>query len=157
VVRFLVVSLAVVRITGDDLVGELSLETTVTLALLGTVSIGSIILMLMQATKQLFPSLEGQWAIRVTFVYSLFAVALSMHQLGADFQDLDAWISIFLGGCGAFVSAVSQYAFLFKRSVEGLPPPPDAEAPVAAFDSPTEDTGEYPVTVKRMHDEKVRG
>jgi hypothetical protein len=138
--------------------GELSLESTVTLALLGTVSIGSIILMLMQATKQLFPSLEGQWAIRITFIYSLFAVALSMHQLGSDLRDADTWIAIFLGGCGAFVSAVSQYAFLFKRSVEGLPPPPDAEAPAEAFHNETEDTGEYaPVSVRHMHDEKVRG
>lgn len=141
--------------------GDLSLESTVTLALLGTVSIGSIILMLMQATKQLFPSLEGQWAIRATFVYSLFAVALSMHQLGSDLRDVDTWIAVFLGGCGAFVSAVSQYAFLFKRSVEGLPPPPDAEAPATAFetpvDKPSEETGEYPVTVRQMHDERVRG
>ena len=136
--------------------GSLSLETSMTLAVLGTVSIGSIVLLLMQTVKQLFPSVEGQLAIRLTFLASLTAALIAFGQAEVDWTDPWIYTILFLSTCGVFIAAVAQYAFLFKRSVEGLPPPADAQAPAEAFNSPTEETGEYPVMVRRMHDEKVR-
>ncbi|MDQ3539969.1 MAG: hypothetical protein M3440_04720, partial [Chloroflexota bacterium] len=105
----------------------------IALAVIGTVSVGTIVLLQVQALKQLLGDwLEGRNAIIAVFLCSLVAQLIAFQALGVDWRDDATYPSLYIATLGTFVSAAAQYSFLFKVSVSGLPPGPDASVPVSA-------------------------
>lgn len=99
--------------------------TEVALLAGGAVSVGSLVLLQVQALKALFPRLAGQTAIAATLLVSLVSVAIAAEGIGVNWYAAATYIYVYIGTISVFVSAVSQYAFLFKQSVPGLPPRSD--------------------------------
>jgi hypothetical protein len=124
--------------------------TNIALAIIGTVSVGTVVLLQVQALKQLLGDwLEGRKAIFAVFVCSLIAQLIAFQALDVNWRDDATYPALYIATLGTFVSAASQYAFLFKVSVAGVPPSPEATVPKEAIDDPYEAEPRRPVAYTR--------
>ncbi len=130
-----------------------SLAVVISLGVLGTISVGTLVLLQVQALKLLVPALTGQIATVAVLACSLLAQLMAFVSLGVDWGDAYTIPALYVSTLGTFVSAVAQYAFLFKVSVKGLPPTPNASVDVADVsqndgDDATQITSEHELTPK---------
>ena len=130
--------------------------TTMQVALgagVGIVGVPFIVYRIMQALKDLFPGLRDERARWVVYGISALTATLLLIAIGAYTrmnptpEELAtaalAWI-VFTGGIAEI--AKGYYSNDFKVSVSGLPPAPDASAPLAAVTTDNDvSTEELPV------------
>lgn len=99
----------------------------------GSVTIGTFIFYIMQIIKGFTGErVQGVAAEAMVLVVSTLAILVALVSVDADWYDSGTYVSLIIGTLGATVIARGVYAQLFKVSVPGLPPSPDAEAVVIA-------------------------
>lgn len=110
----------------------------VTAGVFGTVSAAALIMLLTEAIKDFFPQLHGRAAAAVVYAEALVVslVVLSQTDVRWSWRDSDLWVAAFVGTLSLGIVAQGIYARLYHVAVEGLPPSPDAEVPLAAVDMP---------------------
>lgn len=113
-------------------------STTIAAGMFGSVTLGTLVMLLLQQVKAFWPTLAGRQAEAANVAVSFVAVLLVVVAARSDWRALDTWLAIVIGTLGTTVIARGVYAQLFKVSVPGVPPPSDAEA-IAVADSGSPD------------------
>lgn len=126
----------------------------------GVVSVGTLIMCLMQIIKGFIPRLEGPWAEgTVVGVSVLVTVVIFVLAPGeTDWGNEETYAMMFIVACALTIVARGAYAQLFKVSVVNVPPPPDAQAVMTTTEHTTETAHQYeyeydiPVMRHNIHD-----
>ena len=105
-------------------------STTIAAGMFGSVTLGTLVMLLLQQVKAFWPTLAGRQAEAANVAVSFVAVLLVVVASRSDWRAMDTWLALIIGTLGTTVIARGVYAQLFKVSVPGVPPPAGAEAVV---------------------------
>lgn len=104
--------------------------TTVSIIALGTLGIGTLLSLLIQALKDFWPTLDGRKALGAVYMLSLLVAALVVSQSHADAGDWETWVAILFAGLSIAEIAKGVYARIYNREAVvravaklGLPTP----------------------------------
>lgn len=99
----------------------------------GSVTIGTFIFYIMQIIKGFTGDrVQGVAAEAMVLIVSTLAIVVALVSVDANWQDSGTYVSLIIGTLGATVIARGVYAQLFKISVPGIPPSPEATATVVS-------------------------
>lgn len=107
---------------------------TVAAGAFGMLSASTLIFLLTQAIRGFWPNLGGRAAVIVVYLEALLVTLIILSQSGDAWawDDDTFWVAVLIGTLSLGIVAQGIYSSLFKVSVSGLPPSPDAEVPADA-------------------------
>lgn len=88
-----------------------------TLAVVGTVGVGTLLFLVMQMLKDFFPALNGRAALGVVYALSLAVALALLYQAGADWRDPLTYLSALLVAIGVAVVGKGVYAQTYGRQI----------------------------------------
>lgn len=95
---------------------------TIAAGVFGSVTLGALVMLLMQQVKAFYPGLAGRASEVAVVGVSFAAVVLVLLSVRADPRALDTYLALVIGTLGTTVIARGVYSQLYHQSVPNLPP-----------------------------------
>lgn len=114
---------------------------TIAAGVFGSVTLGALVMLLMQQVKAFYPGLTGRASEVAVVGVSFAAVLLVLLSVRADPRALDTYLALVIGTLGTTVIARGVYSQLYHQKVAGLPP--DEGERIVAVETASEDAPEF--------------
>lgn len=85
--------------------------------LAGSVTIGTLCMLMLQTLKALVPTIQGRAAEIAVLIVSLVAVGLALLATDADWSATETYIGLFVGWLSTAVIARGVFAQLFRPAI----------------------------------------
>lgn len=122
----------------------------------GTVSVSFLCFLQVQALRGFWPSLSGRAAVGVVYAVAALTAAIVLTQAGIGLRDRDGLVAWYIGTLSVGLIAQGIYSQLFKISVDGAPPSPEASVPAAAINDPAATDDARPLTAAEWREVEAR-